>query len=107
MFVIKLSNGTDIRRITVNQPISLVELTELAKSLFRGTLPPSFILQYKDDEQEQITVTCDRELEEAFRLFKDQGLLRVCVVHTAEKVVTSPAVATQTPSRENQREKQE
>jgi len=59
--------------------LCLKELTELAKSLFREALPQPFSFKYKDDEGDIISISCDRELEEAIRLFKVQGILRLIV----------------------------
>jgi len=65
----------------------------LARSLFRDTLPSSFLLKYKDDEGDFITVASDRELEEAFRLFKEQGILRIIVneVKNVPKTTCAPS----------------
>jgi len=106
MFVIKLCFGTDIRRITVEQPIPLGELTELAKSLFLDSLPQSFIFQYTDDEGDNVTITCNRELEESFRLFKDQGIVRVKIMPKVEKNVQPPS-SLPTNNTQNQQEKKE
>jgi len=92
MLVVKLQFGQDIRRVTIEKAVTLVELTDLARSLFRDNLPPSILLKYKDDEGDFITVASDRELEEAFRLFKEQGILRILVteVKNLPKKTSSP-----------------
>jgi len=87
MLVVKLSHKQDIRRITVEGNISLGELTKLANSLFGKELPQSFLFKYKDDDLDEITVTSDRELQEAFRLFGSQGALRFSIVAAKEDEV--------------------
>jgi len=82
MFVIKLQLQDDIRRVTVENPVSLQELQKLAQSLFADTLPEQFSIKYKDDEGDVITVTNDRELDEAFRIFKEQRILRFILGRT-------------------------
>jgi len=77
MVVIKLQLGNDIRRVNVTGPLSFKDLNDLAKTLFEANLPQSFQFKYKDDEGDLITVSSDRELEEAFRLYKDQDILRL------------------------------
>jgi len=79
MFAIKFQHEDDIRRITVQQCLPIKDLIELVRSLFRENLPQPFVLKYKDDEGDFVTITSDRELEEAFRLFKDVGILRLYV----------------------------
>jgi len=82
MFVVKFQNGDDIRRVSLDGALSVKEITELAKSLFREALPEPFSLKYKDDEGDNVTISCDQELEEAFRLFQDQGILRLIITST-------------------------
>jgi len=79
MFVIKFQHEDDIRRITVERCLPIKELIELVRSLFRENIPQPFVLKYKDDEGDFVTITSDRELDEAFRLFKDSGILRLYV----------------------------
>jgi len=92
--VIKLQHAEDIRRVTIDKPVSFAELVELAKSLFRDALPNPFILKYKDDEGDFITVTSDRELGEAFRLSQEQAILRITISGDEKK----PAAPNVTPS---------
>jgi len=90
MFVVKFQNGDDIRRVSLEGALSVKEITELAKGLFREALPEPFSLKYKDDEGDSVTITCDQELEEAFRLFKDQGILRLIITSTARPTPPKP-----------------
>jgi len=105
MLVIKLQHNQDIRRVTIEKVVPLAELIDLAKSLFRDTLPPSFLLKYKDDEGDFITVASDRELEEAFRLFKEQGILRI-VIQEVKKNEPKPKVPQSVPQQQKE-QKQE
>lgn len=90
MFVIKFQHEDDIRRITVEQFLPIKELIELVRALFRENLPQPFVLKYKDDEGDFVTITSDRELEEAFRLFKDAGIIRLHVCKTEAPVLCAP-----------------
>jgi len=79
MQAVKFEYQKDIRRVAFEKVLSLEEIKTIAKSLFRDTLPQSFVLKYKDDEGDMITVESDRELAEAFRLYKDKGILKITV----------------------------
>jgi hypothetical protein len=93
MFVIKFQHEDDIRRITVEQCPCIKETMDLVRSLFRENLPQRFILKYKDDEGDFVTITSDRELEEAFRLFKDSGILRLYVHKNEAPQLFAPPLA--------------
>jgi hypothetical protein len=54
------------------------DLLVLAASLFQ-TLPRAYHLTYKDDEGDDITVTNDMELQEAYRLFNGK-VPKFCIV---------------------------
>lgn len=89
-FVIKLQFQNDIRRVTVEKVPSFTELTELAKTLFENSLPSTFIVKYKDDEGDSISVGSDRELTEAFRVLGQQGVIRFTLA-ASEKKNASPS----------------
>lgn len=72
MAVIKIQYKSDIRRITVEKVPSFEELAGLVKGLFGTTLKQEFVLKYKDEEGDVISVTSDRELVEAFSVMKNQ-----------------------------------
>jgi len=95
MFVVKFQHDDDIRRVTVEPSLTIKEVIDLARSLFRENIPQHFAIRYKDDEGDFVTITNDRELEEAFRLFKDSGILRLLIIkiEAAAKVVPTPAAA--------------
>jgi len=90
MFVIKFVFENDLRRVAVDKPLSVKELNELACSIFRDALPTNFVLKYKDDEGDVLTITNEAEIQEALRLFKDQGILRVMVVPAMEPAKVRP-----------------
>jgi len=73
MFVVKFQYQTEIRRAALNEVVSFAQLTQLAKELYGESLAQSskLVFKYKDDEDDSITVSTDRELEEAFRLMQD------------------------------------
>lgn len=98
MVVIKLQLNNDIRRVNVPGPLSFKDLHELAKTLFENTLPQSFQFKYKDDEGDLITVSSDRELEEAFRLYKAQDILRLTVAVPEKPKTNSNNSSSQSPS---------
>mmetsp|Transcript_18933 Transcript_18933/g.26466 ORF Transcript_18933/g.26466 Transcript_18933/m.26466 type:complete len:398 (+) Transcript_18933:138-1331(+) len=74
VLVFKFQFGEEIRRVTAERELSFNEVIDLAKTLFRGHLPASIALKYKDDEGDIITVGTQRELEEAYRVSKDKVL---------------------------------
>jgi len=84
VFVLKLQYEGDIRRVSVEQPLSYAETTDLARSLF-GHLPSKVVFKYKDDEGDSITVSTDREMNEAFRFMKGQSVYRFSVVGLQEQ----------------------
>jgi len=100
MFVIKLQYEQDIRRVSIEKTISLVELRELAKSLFKDTLPESFLLKYKDDEGDLCLITTDRELQEGFRVFEEQGILKISIVGVHNKNSNKPKAEEKSPFEE-------
>jgi len=79
MVVIKLQFKEDIRRVTVDHWLNFSELRNLALTLFENALPSAYVFKYKDDEGDLITVSSDRELSEAFRLGKDQEIVRISI----------------------------
>jgi len=71
MFVIKFQYQAEIRRAALKENVSFAQLTELAKELYGESLSQSkLVFKYKDDEDDSVTVSTDRELEEAFRLMQ-------------------------------------
>jgi len=83
VLVVKFLYGNDIRRVTADKNFTWAEVTDLVTSLFEIT--GKFSLKYKDDEGDLITVSTDRELEEAFTFHKTQSTVRFTVVAEAKK----------------------
>jgi len=78
---IKLQNAADIRRVTVNENISLVELRQLVQNTFGNILLDGLVFKYKDNENEFITLTNDMELSDAIHRSKlDNHSLKILVV---------------------------
>jgi len=69
MITIKIQNTNDLRRISIDESSSLDNLKQVARELFIS-LPENFIFKYKDNENEFVTISCDRELSEAFQVAK-------------------------------------
>jgi len=82
-FVVKFQFGTDIRRVTTEKPFAWQEAADLVKNLFE--LNGGFVLKYKDEDGDVITVSTDRELDDAFRCMSPQNAIRFTVVPQAEK----------------------
>lgn len=69
MFIIKVSLGNDIRRIAVEKLMSYSTLVQLIRNMFASELLDSnFVLRYTDDEGDDVLVSTDVELQEAYRL---------------------------------------
>lgn len=86
MVVIKLQNGSDIRRITVQEHTTLQALNDLTKSEFQKVgLPSEFVYQYQDPENDTITVSNDLELDEAFRLAGESSAILKLTIQPIQK----------------------
>jgi len=74
MFVVKLQYQSEIRRVAVVDPIKYDRLKQLAHELFSTTsLPETFLFQYKDSEGDDVSVSSERELEEAIRIVQNNN----------------------------------
>jgi len=74
MFVVKLQYRSEIRRVAVVDPIKYDRLKQLANELFSTTsLPETFLFQYKDSEGDDVSVSSERELEEAIRIVQNNN----------------------------------
>lgn len=85
-FTIKISLGEDIRRISLTQQPSLKELKDVFQKLFIQTTLDNYIIKYKDEEGDLITVSCDLELTEAFLYFNHFNILRMTLVLSSNPV---------------------
>lgn len=89
MVVIKVSYNNDIRRITVDeQAMTYKDLRQLLRKLY--SLPTHFDVKYLDDEGDQVTVSSDRELTDAFNFVRSSNdkhpqVLRLTLLDAAPK----------------------
>jgi len=71
MFIVKVTLGNEIKRIAFDGSASFEELRKLVKTLF-PTLADGFVLKYKDEDGDIISIFSDLELKEAFRQIEHQ-----------------------------------
>ncbi|ELR24861.1 PB1 domain containing protein [Acanthamoeba castellanii str. Neff] len=97
MVVLKVTYGSEIRRITVDdtQAFSYKDLRVLLKKLHHNTLPNHFEIKYLDDENDKVTISSDRELADALQFVKTakQPLLRIMLSDPVKKAAPAPAPA--------------
>jgi len=85
--IVKMTDGTDIRRHTARaDQMTFASLHKKVAEAFPMNGTP-FKIQYKDDEGDEITMTCDEELAEAISLALklEPAVLRLRVVKTGGK----------------------
>jgi len=83
------------RRSRLNVPLKFSQLRQQVRSTFPDV--KNFTLQYVDEEGDNITVTCDEDLEEAHNVFKD---LRRVLMFTVECVPSSTTAVPPPPPSE-------
>lgn len=97
MVVLKVTYGSEIRRITVDdtQAFSYKDLRVLMKKLHHNALPNHFEIKYLDDENDKVTISSDRELADALQFVKTakQPLLRITLSDPVQKAAPVPAPA--------------
>lgn len=71
MYIVKVTLGNEIKRIAFDGTASFEELRKLVKTLF-PTLADGFVLKYKDEDSDIISIFSDLELKEAFRQIEHQ-----------------------------------
>jgi len=72
----KVKDKDDIRRVCIPRTSKFDYINNLFGQLFKLE---SFVIKYVDDENDLVTLSCDEELHEAFRLTKDNGVLRMYI----------------------------
>jgi len=72
--IIKIKDKDDIRRICIPKSSNLESLNKMLNQLFKID---EFVIKYVDDENDLVTISCDEELQEAFRLTKENTILRM------------------------------
>jgi len=61
-------------------------------------LPENWVLKYRDDDGDLITVTCERELMEAFHFASKAGMLKLAVVAKEIKAQQQPSSVVEHPA---------
>lgn len=66
---VKVKFGDDVRRLTLSADISFVALRQKLNSIFGTSLDQldQVLVKYEDNDGDQITISCDEELQEAIR----------------------------------------
>jgi len=82
--IVKARYRDDIRRFSVSPTICFSEFVKELDSLFAG-LPLDVAFKYTDNESDLISITTDKELEEAFQISK-ADLLRVSITRPGEEL---------------------
>jgi hypothetical protein len=86
MVSIKLQYKSVIRRVSSTETITLQYLNRLAVELFtQDELPKEIDFQYKDEEGDLVTISSEKELEEAIQFFGSQRPLRLVIVAVKKK----------------------
>lgn len=79
--ILKITYGSDIRRLTLKAEPSFAELQTCIKNLYAVDVPDVFAIKYLDDEGDKISLTNQQELVEAWEFARNHGsLLRLTIV---------------------------
>jgi len=98
--VIKASLNEDVRRFTLSSPFTYVRLVEQLYQAYDAklktyTTKQTFVIKYRDDENDLITLSNDVELEDAVLIASSLNpkILKLVVdVHTAPAPTPTPAI---------------
>jgi len=86
MTTIKFCLAKEIRRVSIPEVPDYDELTRTIHRLFGSAVQEPFVIQWKDEEGDTITVGSQLELEEAFNASGAGGsVLRFCIVPTPNR----------------------
>lgn len=89
--LIKVKYENDVRRIEVEgNPPTMKDLRITVRKLF-GLADQPFVLKYVDDEQDEISLTNEKELAEALNFLVSSGQSRSFLRLTVHKVAKTPA----------------
>jgi hypothetical protein len=87
MVYFKFQWGNEIRRLDLGRKsflsVTYPQVKELALSLFGSSLPKRFALKYKDEENDLVTISSERELREALNLVDDDGVLKFVITEVS------------------------
>ncbi len=78
MITLKVQTKGEIRRINVSDSFSYLSVIEALRKYFLS-LPNTFSLQYKDEDEDIISVSSQAEYQEAKRIMKNSLVLRFYV----------------------------
>jgi hypothetical protein len=103
MVVIKVHNSqqNDLRRISLPDETTYIQLRNTLKSLFGGAaLPQRFLIKYKDEEGDFLSITSEIEFAEAKKL--NPNMLRLTIVPpSTEKITELPKTEDKTEEKQN------
>lgn len=85
MYIVKVALGNEIKRIAFDGTASFEELRKLVKTLF-PSLAEGYVLKYKDEDGDIISIFSDLELKEAFRQIETQPAPQVLRLFVNEYV---------------------
>lgn len=91
---IKVTYGSDTRRITVQSTPSFSQLHAMIKNMYKFS-EEEIAVRYVDEDEELVRITSDEELEEAFQTLKktkvasDRRLLRLYATKTGDEDPTA------------------
>lgn len=78
--ILKITYGSDIRRLTIKKDPSFAELQTCIKNLYAADVPDVFVVKYLDDEGDKISLTNQQELVEAWEFARNHGgILRLSI----------------------------
>eukprot|EP01121_Diplochlamys_sp_Union-15-3_P010637 TRINITY_DN3003_c0_g3_i1.p1 TRINITY_DN3003_c0_g3~~TRINITY_DN3003_c0_g3_i1.p1 ORF type:complete len:280 (-),score=53.46 TRINITY_DN3003_c0_g3_i1:23-805(-) len=81
--LVKIKLGEEFRRISFKQQPTFQEFRSTLQQIFKEEALSEFVIKYKDEEEDLITVSSDLELSEAFTINRNQ-ILRVFLTPSTE-----------------------
>lgn len=93
MTILKIKFNDDVRRITLENAPTFVELQGILRDLFRQ-LPESFVVKYTDEEEDLVSMCSDMELKEAFEI-ANQSPTKILRMNITADNSTAPFVVSQ------------
>jgi len=94
-FSIKVEFGSDLRRMTVKNDVTFVELVQLIRD--NVVHQPDFTLKYSDEEGDSITLSNDLELKEAFNQAIERKLPYLRIFPVVTNQASSPEFSSLAP----------
>eukprot|EP01121_Diplochlamys_sp_Union-15-3_P010640 TRINITY_DN3003_c0_g3_i4.p1 TRINITY_DN3003_c0_g3~~TRINITY_DN3003_c0_g3_i4.p1 ORF type:complete len:281 (-),score=51.64 TRINITY_DN3003_c0_g3_i4:23-808(-) len=81
--LVKIKLGEEFRRISFKEQPTYQEFRSTLQQIFKEEALSEFVIKYKDEEEDLITVSSDIELSEAFAINRNQ-ILRVFLIPSSE-----------------------